>query len=107
MKFLISLLLIVLSACSKYPIVRIGVVHDHVWRNAERLCVEQGSSLHYVVTNSKIYSLESIKDDEDYPCSDDYVFRCQNGRDIKYNSGTTHCFIQEYQLEESLNVEQY
>lgn len=95
----IRVLLILTSCSQKYPISRLGTVHDYVIDQA-RLDCKNNSGLHYIISNKEIYKDEEGRDRK--PCSDNYIFRCQDGTDIKYNSGIAYCFISEMQMKESL-----
>jgi hypothetical protein len=85
-----------LSGCSKYPVQNVAIVHDYIVVEGERECSNH-SGLHYVVSITTIYG-----NGDDYPCSDLFRFRCQDGTLIPFNSGATHCFISQGQLDDTL-----
>lgn len=85
-----------LTGC-QYPKKRIGIVHDYMIENAVRLCSLHGG-LHYIVTDTSVLASSN----HEYPCTDIYVVRCQDGSAIKQDTGIEWCFISESQIRESL-----
>ncbi len=77
------------------------MVHDYVINNAIKSCSSH-EGLHYIVSMRTVLGKESKNYTKDYPCMDLYKFRCQDNTLIEFNSGVTHCFIDQMQLDESL-----
>lgn len=95
-KAIVALLL--LTACSK-PTKNIGIIHDYVFFEAQRSC-EPHQGLHYIVSDRTTFGKGK---ENEYPCTDLYKFRCQDGTVIDFDSGTIWCFISQSQLEETLH----
>lgn len=101
-RILIIIFCLLSISCSKYPIQRIGKVHDYEINGAKKSCENHGG-LHYIVdieTLSK--ETTGTMDFNDYPCSDRLKFRCQDDTLINFDTGIGYCFISEIQLQETL-----
>jgi hypothetical protein len=100
MKYLLVMLLTV--GCVSYPKTRISIVHDYIFQNGVRMC-EPYAGLHYVVAIQEILAESSEgSESKDYPCSKIYSIRCQDGTLLTFRSEVTYCFIQEMQIQETL-----
>ena len=91
-------LLLLLTGRSTYPQQNVGIVHDYIIRNAQKICASH-SGLHYIV------SVQTIMDKgerEDYPCTEVFKVRCQDQVLLQINDEIAWCFIPKMQLDESL-----
>lgn len=95
----LALSLLILMGCATTE-QYIGIVHDYVFTNATKLCKNEGSELHYIVSDLKL----KIDKNKSYPCQEDFIVRCQNGKDYTMKSEIAYCFIPRSQLLESLDA---
>jgi len=81
----------------------VGIIHDYIFENAQKLC-ESHQGLHYVVVKNTIVSERSQGNIgfPDYPCQEIFYFRCQDQTIIPFENGIGYCFIPESQLKETL-----
>jgi len=86
---------------SPYPYTRIAIVHEYMFENAIELCKEH-MGMHYMVHESKILAEQTKGYDKDYPCEERTLIRCQDGTLQKFETGVTHCFVSESQLDDTL-----
>lgn len=102
MKYIFYLLL--LTSCTKFPQQNIGIIHDYIFENANKMC-KLHSGLHYIVSVQTIeseYSKPRNVDFKDYPCTQVYKVRCQDQILFEINDGIAWCFIPQAQLRETL-----
>lgn len=110
MKKLLILSLLMVGCTSAPYAKRVGIVHDYIIKRAELSCAKNGG-LHYIVEDTTILAKKSHEydeyghDDEDFPCTELYKFRCQNRTILYFHSGVGHCFISEDQLLKTLKDE--
>jgi hypothetical protein len=69
--------------------------------NAIDLCKDH-NGMHYIVHESKILAEETKGYDKDYPCEERTLSRCNDGSLQQFETGITHCFISESQLDDTL-----
>jgi hypothetical protein len=94
-KFLIISLLL-LAGCSKTEVYT-GIVHDYIFKNAEKICKLHGG-VHYIVSNMTI----AIDKDRRFPCDDTTLIRCQDQTLHNFEDGIGYCFIPRSQIKETL-----
>lgn len=100
-------LTLLLHGCSlapfyRFPAMHVGMVHDYIYEAARQECA-QHLGLHYIVSLQTIEMQNSGHSDfDDYPCTNTYRFRCQDGALLTYNDGMRYCYIPQEQLQETL-----
>lgn len=99
------LICLLLTGCANfYPQTQIGMVHDYVIDEATRLCGDH-RGVHYIVAIKTLYGKSSNRTEygDDYPCTDAYRVRCQDGKLRYFDSGAAYCFIDQDQLQKTLD----